>query len=100
MKMKLSPESILVLGILVTFVTSTFVTKVNNGLEHIVISVEDALASASPQVSSTSSPFGSTTEGTTHDCQTILESLKVIKTLKKSWQIPQLFNIFPPVRHL
>lgn len=59
---------------------TSFITKNNNGLERLVISIEDHLA-LPPTSSLSSSASGQTTtgyKGATQECQIVLEKLKVM----------------------
>jgi len=66
-------EAIVLLSATMETVDASFVSKVNNGFERLVVSIDDQLA-APIQPSSSSSQ----SSGATHDCQTVLEQLKVI----------------------
>jgi len=73
--------AVFIFAILGAQVEGSFVTKINNGFERLVVSIDDQLALplTSPQSSTTAS--SSSYKGATQECQFILEQLKVSSTL-------------------
>ncbi|CAG7673136.1 unnamed protein product [Allacma fusca] len=85
-------DSVIPFGLILAFILAggvlvqcSFVTKVNNGFERLVVSIDDQLAlppSTSSFSSSSaftpSSPGGTgSIKGATHECQAVLEQLKL-----------------------
>lgn len=84
--------------------TSSFVTKIGNGFERLVVSIDDTLAllSQSSVSTSTTTTTSTTTASSSahrhqpqqqHECQTVLEQLKVRKIIK-SCRIKTLMPTF------
>lgn len=86
--LSLSVISLLILGFII-YVQCSFVTKVGNGFERLVVSIDDQLAlpptsSSSASISAGGGGGGGGTgsiKGATHDCHAVLEQLKVSKRM-------------------